>query len=530
MRIFAGIWYGNGCRCLKKNRMVQTSENNKRIAKNTLVLYIRMALIMLTSLYTSRILLQTLGFEDFGIYNVVAGIVVMFSFLNVSMSVSVQRFLSYALGQNDVEQFKKVFSVSIQIHIVIALLIAVLAEILGYRILNMLTIPLSRVEAAHWIFHFSILSFMLSVCQAPFIASIMANEKMNIYAYVSVIEVFSKLLIIYVLQINLWDDKLELYGLLLLLVSFLIALIYISYCLLSFSECRCFRKGSKRLFLNILSFSSWNLLGAFGNIIVNQGMNILLNLFFGPLINAARGIAYQVNVALMTFAYNVQSAVNPQIIKLYAAEHRSEMLDLSFRACRYCFYLLLLLSLPIFYYSDLLLGIWLEDVPEYASIFCKLVIATSLIDAMAGPLSTTMQATGRIKYYQIIVSSILLLNIPISYMLLSIISNPTLPFIVCMAISFMALIARVFFVKRTFVIERISFIKSVLYKVFPVLICVCLFGQMIYLCLKYVDITQLYSFLIFTIVTFICNVILILGIGTDRRERDFIKRKVLMLI
>lgn len=506
--------------------------DNKRIAKNTLMLYIRMVLVLLTTLYTSRILLKAIGVEDYGIYNVVGGVVIMFSFLNTSMSVSVQRFLSYSLGANDLQQFQKIYSASIFIHILMALVVGVLAITIGHSILANLTIPIHRIEAAHCIFYFSICSFMVAVCQTPFIAAIMAYEHMNIYAYISIAEVLLKLLIIYLLQFPIWDDKLELYGFLIFIVTVIIAIIYVVCCVIRFPNCRHLKKCDKSLCINIMSFSSWNLFGAFSNVVVNQGINILLNIFFGPIINAARGISYQVNSALMSFVYNVQSAINPQIIKLYAIAQKFESLKLSFRACRFSFYLLLLLSFPFLFYSHLILQLWLGDnVPKYASTFCELIIINSLIETMAGPLSTIVQATGRIKYYQVIVSIALLLNIPISYLLLRSFLNPYLVFVVSIVISLLALFLRVIFISKLLDISIALFFNSVVYKVLKVIpiICVCdlIFFLFINRCLLLADAM---SFISFTLSTLLLNIFLIYVFGLDVAERLYVKNKLRTLL
>lgn len=498
----------------------------KRIAKNTLLLYVRMALVMLTTLYTSRILLQVLGFEDYGIYNVVAGIVVMFSFLNSSMSVSVQRFLSYALGQNNHVDFRSYFSTAIYIHILIAFVIALLAELVGRYFFNILVIPEQRINAAYWVFQFSIFSFVVSVCQTPFMAAILANERMGIYAYVGLFEVFCKLAIIYVLRMDLLYDRLQCYGILVFLVTLLIAIIYISYCLICFSDCRSLQKTNKKLFIRILSFSSWNFMGSFGLVAVNQGINIILNLFFCPIINTARGIVYQVNSALMSFIYNVQSAVNPQIIKLYAANHQSEMVELTFKASKYCFFLLFILSYPFFYYSQFILELWLGQVPEYTSVFCKLVIISSFADAFSGPLSAAQQATGKIKRYQLLVSCTLLLNIPLSYVGLLISGNPIVPFVICIAISFAALYVRYYILSRTINIANTSSFLFILYRNLFVVLISFLLGSIIhYLFDIYFDNNILCLFL-FILLTLIVNIGLFYCLGLESRERRFINGKI----
>lgn len=498
----------------------------KRIAKNTLLLYVRMALVMLTTLYTSRILLQVLGFEDYGIYNVVAGIVVMFSFLNSSMSVSVQRFLSYALGQNNHIEFRSYFSNAIYIHILIAFVIALLAEFVGRYFFNILVIPEQRINAAYWIFQFSIFSFVVSVCQTPFMAAILANERMGIYAYVGLFEVFCKLAIIYVLRMDLLYDRLQCYGILVFLITLLIAIIYISYCLICFSDCRSLQKINKKLFIKIFSFSSWNFMGAFSLVAVNQGINIILNLFFGPVVNAARGIAYQINSALTSFVYNIQSAINPQIIKLYAAGHSLEMLELTFRACKYCYFLLFLFSFPFLFYSQFILELWLGQVPQYASIFCKLILVSSLLDSLSGPIATAQQATGNIKYYQFWVSCTLISNVPLSYIGVHLTDNPKVVFIIYIIISFFALFLRYCILHKSISIRSNRLFMSILAKIAIVTLITLFLGAFINLSLDKFMKNEFVSFILFISLTLIINIVSLYYLGLDAMEKNCIKKKI----
>ena len=328
---------------------MNNKENNKCIAKNTSMLYIRMLLTMAVTLYTSRVILNTLGVEDYGIYNVVGGFVAMMGFLNNSMAVATQRFLSFEIGKKSNSQFSRVFSMSMSIHILIALVILVLAETVGlWFVKTQLTIPIERMGAALWVFHFSILAFIVNVISVPYNATIIAHERMNVFAWVSIIDVSLKLLIVFILQ---WFgyDKLKFYALLMFGVALIIRLIYGSYCSRKFVESKFHFYWDKSLFKTIMSFAGWSLWGGAASVLHSQGVNILLNIFFGPAINAARGIAYQIQGAVNSFVSNFQIAINPQIIKSYASSKIEYMHQLIFQGAKYSFYLLFALSLPILF-------------------------------------------------------------------------------------------------------------------------------------------------------------------------------------
>lgn len=394
------------------------SQNNKRIAKNTLLLYFRMLITMAISLYTSRIVLNTLGVVDFGIYNVVGGIVTMFSFLNGALASATQRFLSFELGRKNYSQLNKTFSISVTLHVLIAVIILVLAETIGLWFLNSkMNIPLERMEAANWVYHFSILTFIITVIQVPYNASIIANERMNIYAYVSIAEVSLKLLIVFML-VWIGFDKLKLYAILLFAVSLLIAAIYRTYCVKTFKECHYNYIWDKSLFKTLLNFSGWSLFGNFSWVIMGQGLNIVLNIFFGPTVNASRGIAFQINAVVSTFVNNFRTAINPQIIKSHASGDKTYMNMLVFESAKYSYYLLLLLTLPVLLETNTVLQLWLKLVPEYAVLFCQLVLINTLIHCFDASFGIVFQAIGKIKENQLLSGGLYLLILPISYMFL----------------------------------------------------------------------------------------------------------------
>lgn len=445
-----------------------TTESNKRIAKNTMMLYVRMLLTMAITLYTSRIVLNILGVEDFGIYNVVGGFVSMFAFLNSAMASATQRFLSFEIGRKDFVQLQNVFSMSVNIHFLIAFVVFLLAETIGLWFVNtQLTIPADRMNAAQWVYQFSILAMMVNIVSVPYNAIIIAHERMNVFALVSIAEVSLKLLIVFMLQ---WFgfDKLKLYAVLMFSVALIIRLIYGIYCNYRFKESKFRLFWDKPLFKTLMSYAGWNLWGNAASVVMGQGVNILLNIFFGPAINAARAIAYQVKSAIQRFVTNFQMAMNPQIIKTYAAGNFNHMHQLIFRGAKYSFFLLYLLSLPIILETDIILRLWLNRVPEFTTTFTRLIIINILIDSISGPLMTAAQASGKVKVYQSIVGTLLLLNLPISYLFLKKDFSPEVTIYVSICLSIIALYARLKIISPLVDLKIIDYIKAVVLKIIPV--------------------------------------------------------------
>lgn len=432
--------------------------DSRRIAKNTLMLYFRQILIMLVSLYTVRVVLNVLGAEDYGIYNVVAGVVTMFSFLSGAMATASQRYFSFDLGKGNNEHLKTTFSVTFQIYILLAAVVILLAETLGLWFVNhKLVIPAERMTAANWIFQAAIVSFLLTLITTPYMASIIAHENMNVYAYVSIVEVGLKLVIVFLLKL-LPYDKLIVYGLLLASVALINTSIYRLYCHKNYEECKIHFVKNDALFKEIVSYSGWNLFGASVGVVKSQIINILLNMFFGPIVNAARGIAAQVNTAVISFSQNFSTALRPQIIKTYAADKKDESMGLVFRGCKFTFFLMYIFALPLFLEMDIVLKLWLKNPPEFAVIFTQLALVDAVIDSISFPLMTLAQATGKIKLYQGIVGGILLCNLPVSYIALRNDAPSYSVMIVAICITFTAFVFRLFIVKRLSGMSIISFL------------------------------------------------------------------------
>ena len=395
----------------------QTSDNNKRIAKNTLLLYFRMLFLMVISLFTSRITLQTLGVDNFGIYNVVGGIVAMFSIMSGSLSNAISRYITFELGKGDKKILKKVFSTAINVQIIMAVIIAVLIEIGGVWFLNYkMNIPDGRMVAANWVLQFSIISFVVNLISIPYNAAIIAHEKMSAFAYISIYEAVMKLVVVYLIVISPFD-KLIVYSFLILLISLSLRLIYGVYCKRKFEECSYMFILDKPLLKKMTGFAGWNFLGAGSFLLMTQGVNMLLNMFFGVALNAARGIATQVENVVNQFTTNFGTAINPQITKSYAKGDYDYMHKLVFAGSKYSFFLVVVLCLPIILEANQILHLWLGLVPEYAVVFLRLTLMISMLSVVSNTLVTSMMATGDIKKYQIIVGGLGMVIFPVVYIL-----------------------------------------------------------------------------------------------------------------
>lgn len=427
--------------------MSDTTTNNKRIAKNTLLLYLRMLLIMAVSLYTSRVVLNALGVEDYGIYNVVGSVVTMFAFLNGALVTSTQRYLTFDLGTGDYEHLKKVFTTSIFVHGIISLLIVVLAETIGlWFFYNKMVIPEERMVAAMWVYQLSIVTMVIQVMSAPYNSIIIAHERMGVFAVISILETVLKLLIVYILLV--WSgDKLIFYAILVAAVQLLIRIIYTSYCKRHFEESVLVKGIERPLLVEMSKFAGWNIWGNLAAALFGTGLNLLLNVFFGPVVNAARGIAVQVESAVAQLSTNFLMAVNPQITKLYAQNNLEEMHRLLFRSSKFACFLLLLFIVPLVLETEPIITVWLKIVPEYTVSFIRILLCIVIIDSMARPLMTAAAATGDVKKYQSIIGGILLSIVPIAYIVLKLGGNPTSVYIVHLSICIVAFLARLFIIR-----------------------------------------------------------------------------------
>ena len=399
--------------------MSTISGNNKRIAKNTVFLYFRMFVMMIVSLFTSRVVLDVLGTEDYGIYNIIGGVIVLFSFLNAALNAATQRFINFNLGKNDLKQANSVFCMSLNVYALLSVVIVILAETIGLWFVNtQLNIPAERMDAANWVYQCTILTFIINLIRIPYNASILAYERMDFYAYTSLGEAVLKLLVVYLLYVSFYD-KLIVYALLYTVVPLLITIIYKLFCIRNFEICLYRRTWDKHIFQGLFGFTGWSLFGSLATMSAQQGLNILINVFYGVTVNAAVGIANQVCGTVNQFVSNFQMAFRPQIVKDYAAGEFDRFYRLIFSSSKFSFYLMFLLTLPIMLTIDTILSIWLVDVPQYTAIFCQLILIILIIEATAAPLWMSVEAKGNIRNYQILMSCVILLNFPLSYMALN---------------------------------------------------------------------------------------------------------------
>ena len=404
--------------------------HSKRIAKNTMLLYFRMLITMGVTLYTSRIILDVLGVQDYGIYSVVGGITLIFSFVNNSMSTATLRFLTLEIGKDDKEKLAKTFSSALTVHILIAFIVLILGETIGlWWLENKLVIAPERMDVVRWIYQLSLGSIMVTITQVPYNSIIIAHERMNIYAYVEILNVTLKLVVVYLLTIAN-ADKLLMYAIFLLCVSIVVSTVYKIYCVKNFAETKYKIGWNSEIIKPMLNFSGWNVLGTFSYAAKTQGVNVLLNLFVGVAANAAFGIATQVQTAVQSFASSIITASNPQIVKHYGANEFDQMNKLIIWTSKLSFLLVFVISFPLITETHFILQLWLKDVPDYAVAFSQLNLIAILLVAMFTILSNAIYATGKLRSFSIISSITYILVMPISYFLLKAGYSATVPFIV----------------------------------------------------------------------------------------------------
>lgn len=481
---------------------------------------------MAVSLYTSRVVLTTLGVSDFGVYSIVGGIVSSFGFINASMANATQRFLSFAIGENDFVKLKNTFSASLTLHLFMAVFFLILAETLGLWFLNTkLIIQEDRLFAANVVFHFSVLTFVVGIIQVPYNALLIAKEKMDVFAYMSIFEVFLKLIIVFLLPIIVYDH-LIVYAGLYLLVSIIIRIAYKLYCNRNFEESKYVFYYDKPLFKKLLLFSGWTMFGSMSVIAKNQGVNILLNLFFGTVLNAAYGITMQVLGAVSIFLINLQVAFRPQIIMNYANGALSNFHNIVYKSSKFSYFLMLVIICPLLLNLEFILKLWLTIVPDYVVLFVTLSLISLLIDSVSEPLIIANQATGNVKWFQIIEGTLIILNVPISYVFLKINANPLTVFYVSMVLNCIALFVRIALVRKVIVVKQ--FFIVTLFRVFVVSVLVF---TVVYFLRTYMGKSDtFFEFIAQSSIVFSSSIVFILLLGIESSERsmltNFVKGKI----
>lgn len=456
----------------KEISMLGDNQGNKLIVKNTLFLYFRMGVVLLITLYTSRVILRTLGVVDYGIFNVVAGFVTMFTFLNNAMSASIQRFFSFERGKNKGAGVRKVFTTAVYTQFLLAIILIVIIEAIGiWYINNKMVIPDERMEVARLVFHISVVSVFFVVMSVPFSGAVLAYEKMDFYAAVGIVDVFFKLVIALALP-HVSYDKLASYAFLLLIttiISFMLSVIYVKRMLKDCYLERCFDKG---LFKSMVGFSGWHAFSTAGTMMGNQGINMIINIFYGPVVNAARGISYQVNSAVMGFVRNITIAARPQMIQSYAEGNNNRSLKLMYGISKICFLLCYLMLLPICLEIDSVLGIWLghDSVPEYANVFTRWVLVTSLICTLDTPITTLVHATGTIRNYHVISTIVSLFALPIGYCALKYTDSPVSIFIVNFILIVLGQVIGLFLLKQVYPFSIFEYVKCVIVPLLSVVV------------------------------------------------------------
>lgn len=503
------------------------SKDNKRLAKNTLFLYFRMFITLVVGLYTSRVVLNVLGVTDYGIYNVLGGIVAIFATLNSAMASTSSRYITYYLGRGDDNKLKQIFSTVSFVHLAIASIVILACETIGlWFFYHHMAIPTDRVNVAFWLLQFSFAASFLSMINIPYTGLIIAHENMNIYAYISIFDVVIKLLIVFLIQITP-VDKLLSYGFLILLVQIMDFLIYRCYCVRKYVESHLMLFFDMSLFKELASYFGWSIFGNLAMVFNTQGINLLLNVFFGPAVNAARGVAVQVQNIINQFVGNFQVALNPQIVKTYANKEMERMHQLMFASAKYGFLLLFLLSLPVMIEAKYILQLWLGVVPDHTVNFLRIILMSCMVNSLANSSTVAAGATGKIKAYSIVVGGTVLLPLPIAYIMLKVVSFPEVVFCVVLTFEVLALYLRLLFMKKMVSMSIKKYACQVIIPALAVVVCSLIPPMLlhIYLTQSLINVIVVISF---CFVMTLCSIYLV---GLKKKEKVFVvnvvKNKVL---
>lgn len=501
--------------------MQNQSANNKRIAKNTLMLYVRTLFVMVISLYTSRVVLQVLGVEDYGVYQVVGGLVAMFSVISSSLSSAISRFITFEIGRGDMDRLKRIFSTSIIIQLCLCVIVALAVEIGGLWFMHTeMQIPAGRLDAAEWVLHCSVLTFCLNLLSIPYNACIIAHEHMKAFAYVSVVEAMLKLVILFLI-IHSPIDRLVAYALLLTLAAALIRLAYTVYCHKHFEETKTKLIFDKSIFKEMSGFSGWSFFNNTSFILNNQGVSMLMNVFFGVTVNAARGIAIQVESAVLQFVNNFTTALNPQITKSYANGDLDNMYKLVCRGAKFSFFSMLILSLPIILEANQILSMWLTEVPEHTVIFVQLSMLMGMCDCIGTTGYTACIATGKLKRYSLILTPLIVLEFPLSWLFFYYGASVESSYYLYILIKLLVLFVRMYLMQRMIGLNCLMYIKGVF---FPIVLTTLFSIILPILIIIFMD-EDILRFFILLIVSAISVIVSVLFLGMTRIERNLIIQK-----
>ena len=502
--------------------MPNNSANNQRIAKNTLMLYLRMLFLMVVHLYTSRVVLRALGVEDYGIYNAVGGFVSMFSMISTSLSGAISRYITFSLAKDSIERLRIVFSTAIIIQFILCAILVLLGETFAVWFLNCkMVIPAERLFAANWVLQLSITTFLINLMSIPYNALLIAHEKMSAFAYIGIYEGCAGLFIAFLIPISP-IDTLVFYSILMCMVSVSIRMMYGRYCSKHFEECHFQLSYDKSLLKDMFGFAGWNFVGTTSGVLRSQGINILINLFCGPAVNAARGLAMQVNRAISQFSANFTTAVRPQITKSYAVGDKKTYESLSMKCSKFSFFILMVLCIPIIFESKFILFLWLTDVPEYAAEFVQIILVLTLVESYSHSLVYLLLASGDIKKYQLMAGGTQLLNFPLAYIILKLGFTPVATVGSVIIVSIICLCLRLKLVYDMMNYPVLLFFTSVILKTISIFI-ICIIPALLIINIMQEGWLRLFVNILTTEV--VC-IFVIFTIGLTRSEKTFVFSKI----
>ena len=503
--------------------MLDKSTRNKRLAKNTLVLYLRMLFTMVLQLYTSRLVLQALGVEDYGIYNVVGGVIAMLNFVNMSLSNADSRFIAVEIGSGNQDSVKKLFSCIMTIHWLFSAIILLFAETVGlWFVMNKLVIP-EGLTAAIWVYQSAVLSSIITIISSPYNGLIIAHEKMSAFAAISIFDALAKFGVAVFLFYSP-IDRLISYAILYVLILIIIRLIYTFYCKKNFEESSYHITWDKMISTKVLSFAGWTLTGNVAVMGYTQGLNILLNIFFGAVVNAARGVSVQVQAAARMFFAGFQTAINPQIIKSYAQQDYERLHTLVFMSSRFSFYLMLFITIPLCLHTQYILELWLKNVPDYTTEFVRIMLIVGLVNTLQNPTMTALHATGNIKKVQIIESTMLLSVVPFAYLFLKYLHiSPVMVFVVYLVIEIITQFVRVYMIYPRIKLRMTDYFKKIM---LPICLVSTVSVAICYITSRVIEVSDFGMLLVAVMIYVVINLTIVFLLGLQRSERQFVNQYI----